>query len=322
MEDAHSIVKNFAGNQGDIYLGLFDGDGGNGTAMWCFQKFHQLLESNVQSHGSMLQMSALMATTFQQADDIICNKFQDYDDSGCTAAVGYIKCANESCSQELLSPFLGNATSASIRNKKIASYLYTANVGDARIVICHRGKAERLTTDHRIEDTREIQRVIKAGGQIIGGRVDGVLAVTRSLGDAKFKDYVCGKPYTTETLLDDVHDEFFIIACDGLWDVCSDQNAVDLIRHVYDCELASRCLVQHALKCGATDNISCIVVRLVEPSKFKAMVSGIRIPRSWRGVKFKDQLKEEEEDCETEVTSGNSLGNWEMYSNPSPFMAL
>jgi serine/threonine protein phosphatase PrpC len=43
----------------------------------------------------------------------------------------------------------------------------------------------------------------------------GVLAVTRSLGDASMKEFVVGSPYTTETALDD-GDEFLIVACDGV----------------------------------------------------------------------------------------------------------
>lgn len=43
----------------------------------------------------------------------------------------------------------------------------------------------------------------------------GVLAVTRSLGDASVKEFVVGSPYTTETALDE-NDEFLIVACDGV----------------------------------------------------------------------------------------------------------
>jgi protein phosphatase PTC1 len=46
-----------------------------------------------------------------------------------------------------------------------------------------------------------------------------------------------------------------------LWDVCSDQEAVDLIRHTSDPQAASRSLVEHALQRFSTDNLSCMVVR-------------------------------------------------------------
>ena len=46
-----------------------------------------------------------------------------------------------------------------------------------------------------------------------------------------------------------------------LWDVCTDQEAVDLVRHTYDPQIGSKQLVEHALARFSTDNLSCMVVR-------------------------------------------------------------
>lgn len=43
--------------------------------------------------------------------------------------------------------------------------------------------------------------------------------------------------------------------------MCSDQEAVDLIRDIPDPQLASKALVEHALSRFSTDNLSCMVVR-------------------------------------------------------------
>ena len=166
--------------------------------------------------------------------------------------------------------------------------LYTANVGDARIVLCRNGKALRLSYDHKGSDENEGKRVANAGGLILNNRVNGVLAVTRALGDTYMKDLVTGHPYTTETVIQPDADEFIILACDGvscgrhqiflciytnsplsksslimrqLWDVCTDQEAVDLIRNVQDAQAASKVLVDHALSRFSTDNLSCMIVR-------------------------------------------------------------
>jgi len=53
------------------------------------------------------------------------------------------------------------------------------------------------------------------------------------------------------------------LACDGLWDVCTDQEAVDLIRNSQDPQHASKQLVDHALARFSTDNLSCMVVRFI-----------------------------------------------------------
>lgn len=94
--------------------------------------------------------------------------------------------------------------------------LYTANVGDARIVLCRNGRALRLSYDHKGSDENEGRRVANAGGLILNNRVNGVLAVTRALGDAYMKDLVTGHPYTTETVIQPDQDEFIILACDGV----------------------------------------------------------------------------------------------------------
>lgn len=94
--------------------------------------------------------------------------------------------------------------------------LYTANVGDARIILCRKGKALRLSYDHKGSDENEGKRVANAGGLILNNRVNGVLAVTRALGDNYMKDLVTGHPYTTETVIQPGMDEFIILACDGV----------------------------------------------------------------------------------------------------------
>ncbi|KAF8200822.1 phosphatase 2C-domain-containing protein [Pholiota molesta] len=138
--------------------------------------------------------------------------------------------------------------------------LYSANAGDARGVLCRAGKAVRLTYDHKGSDKQEAKRITDAGGFVMSGRVNGVLAVTRSLGDSSMKEFVVGAPYTTETELCE-DDELLILACDGLWDVIGDQAAVELIRDVEDAQEASSKLLNHALSHHTTDNVTVIVVR-------------------------------------------------------------
>lgn len=60
-----------------------------------------------------------------------------------------------------------------------------------------------------------------------------------------------------------------------LWDVCSDQEAVDHVRTVQDPQDASRMLVEHALARFSTDNLSCMVVRFDKPKKLHSAISPI-----------------------------------------------
>ncbi|KAI5889693.1 protein phosphatase 2C [Schizophyllum commune H4-8] len=156
--------------------------------------------------------------------------------------------------------------------------LYSANVGDARGVLCRGERAVRLTYDHKGSDRMEAQRIMDAGGFVMSGRVNGVLAVTRSLGDSSMKDFVVGAPYTTETELSE-EDQFLIMACDGLWDVVSDQLAVDLVlgkvaeegdqkprSDPIDAQEAAEKLVKYALRNHTLDNITVVVIVFKKPA--------------------------------------------------------
>ena len=62
-----------------------------------------------------------------------------------------------------------------------------ANAGDSRSVLCRSGKAIQLSEDHKPENPIELQRITKAGGKIINGRVNGGLNLSRSFGDFSYK---------------------------------------------------------------------------------------------------------------------------------------
>lgn len=106
-------------------------------------------------------------------------------------------------------------TTVTVPPSDLRRVLYTANAGDARAVLCRAGKAVRLSYDHKGSDKQEAKRIMDAGGFVMSGRVNGVLAVTRSLGDSSMKEFVVGSPYTTETELCEA-DEFLVLACDGV----------------------------------------------------------------------------------------------------------
>ncbi len=109
--------------------------------------------------------------------------------------------------------------------------LYSANVGDtteqcSQVVLV---QLYRVTLDHKASEQEEIKRIEAAGGFVRGKRVLGVLTVTRSFGDHSMKNLVLARPYTSKVRLEPQHD-LLILACDGVWDVFSDQEAVDFVR--------------------------------------------------------------------------------------------
>lgn len=271
------------------YFAIFDGHAGTFAADWCGKKLHLILEDTIRKNPNT-PIPELLDQTFTVVDQQL--EKLPLKNSGCTAvtavlrwedripnpqsstgsvlfapaAVSAIKQVGDSASGKVdpldAAPTGEQQVEAKLRTEASRQrVLYTANVGDARIVLCRNGRALRLSYDHKGSDENEGRRVASAGGLILNNRVNGVLAVTRALGDAYMKDLVTGHPYTTETVIQADQDEFLILACDGLWDVCSDQEAVDLVRGIFDPQEASKKLVDHALARFSTDNLSCMVVR-------------------------------------------------------------
>ncbi|KAF5858976.1 Protein phosphatase 2C 1 [Aspergillus alliaceus] len=270
------------------YFSIFDGHAGTFAAEWCGKKLHLILEEIMRKNPNA-PVPELLDQTFTSVDQQL--EKLPVKNSGCTAVVALLRwedripsshsatgssalapaaaaaaARDDSNSEADDTPTQATSSGASIlpklQEKAIRQrVLYTANVGDARIILCRNGKALRLSYDHKGSDENEGKRITNAGGLILNNRVNGVLAVTRALGDAYLKDLVTGHPYTTETVILPDSDEFIILACDGLWDVCSDQEAVDLIRNVPDAQEASKILVDYALARFSTDNLSCMVIR-------------------------------------------------------------
>ncbi|KAJ2400515.1 phosphatase 2C [Coemansia sp. RSA 2559] len=242
MEDAHFYSYDFDGVKGQCFMAIFDGHAGKQAAQWCSQNFADIFLELKKDFPDQ-SIPTLFNKAFIEADRRLAADVKT--NSGCTAVVAFLQVTEV-------------ATDKGVERQRT---LFCANVGDARAVLSQGGAAARLTYDHKGDDTREIERIFESGGYVFNGRVNGVLAVTRALGDSSLKQFVIGNPFTTETKLDN-DDDLLILACDGLWDVCSDQEAVDLVRENMDPSRASQALLDYALSNESTDNITTMVFRL------------------------------------------------------------
>lgn len=155
--------------------------------------------------------------------------------------------------------------------------LCVANTGDCRAVLSRGGTALPLSDDHKPDRKDEERRIKKAGGVVLNvngvwrltagknesGTCPGYLAVSRAFGDNGFKDpqllVVCTPDVRTVDLVQE--DAFVILACDGVWDVLSNQEAVDIAsEHFANPIAAAAALVRSAFKKGSLDNITATVV--------------------------------------------------------------
>ncbi|KAH1108547.1 hypothetical protein J1N35_012315 [Gossypium stocksii] len=153
-------------------------------------------------------------------------------------------------------------------------HLMVANAGDCRAVLCRKGEAVDMSEDHRPIYPSERRRVEDLGGFIDDGYLNGVLSVSRALGDWDMKfpkgssSPLIAEPEFRQVVLTE-DDEFLIIGCDGIWDVISSQHAVSIVRKGLrrhdDPEQCARDLVMEALRCNTFDNLTVIVVCFSSP---------------------------------------------------------
>jgi len=225
-------------------------------------------------------------------------------------------------------------------------WIVCANAGDSRAVFSKNGhKAVPLSYDHKPDDEEEERRIRAAGGYVAGGRVEGDLAVSRGLGDFRFKDLDSAllgtaagtaaagasatqpnsmndhattngsssstKPVTPEdqkvSPVPDIivqnrnkeHDEFIIVACDGIWDVQTNYEGVTTVANIFeegesDMGLVCEELLDLCLRMGSKDNMTALVL------KFGPQQIG-----QGGGVAARRQAREAAE--QTEATESSSL---------------
>lgn len=151
----------------------------------------------------------------------------------------------------------------------IGMELVCAHVGDSRAILCRDGEAIRLCEDHRPYRRDELERIEAAGGIILtsGGmyRVNGILGVSRAIGDRELKEFVIAEPEINTREISE-QDEFLIVASDGLWDVVDDNECVEITQKILHdssrLDNVAKGLTAEAFERGSKDDISVIVVDL------------------------------------------------------------
>ncbi|KAI8988470.1 phosphatase 2C-like domain-containing protein [Mycotypha africana] len=257
MEDAHTIIPSYA-DTGASFFAVFDGHGGDEVAKYSGRELHKKIMTS-KSFAQKRYRDAIRIGHYAIDEDLRKDPHFDKDYSGSTAVTAMITKDN---------------------------VLYVSNVGDSRAVISTKnGRGIPLTQDHKPRHPKEAVRIKNAGGFVENGRVNGSLALSRALGDFIFKSNtqltpdlqaVTAEPDIIEHLLTD-HDEFVVLACDGIWDCLTNQQVVDFVRHKL-CEhkslgpiceeLMDYCLAETANMTGiGCDNMTVIIVAFLRKRK-------------------------------------------------------
>ncbi|KAK4389124.1 putative protein phosphatase 2C 75 [Sesamum angolense] len=244
MEDAVAIQTNLCSpviNRGRPvhFFGVYDGHGGDHFALTCKEKMHEILkeelmrvamQTNPMRRAGSTSMAAprLPPAPGLPADESLLQEAWRVVITRCfskTEMVGLHTCGCGSvgfrcgCNRSLVA-YSGTTAVAVVLTD---SHIVVGNCGDSRAILYRGGRVVPLTFDHKPDRADEKARILATGGRVLNmdcARVEGILAMSRAIGDRYLKPYVISEPEVTFTRRDQ-EDEFLILATDGLWDVMS-----------------------------------------------------------------------------------------------------
>lgn len=304
IEDFHSIRLQSTHQ----FYGVFDGHFGNLASKYAASKLYAELSSRLGNLHDIMDKYGMSWKS--QVFDLVSTSF-------------------EVLHQRFLSVAASSPGGVMDQSGTTATVLYVAddgivvgNVGDSRAILSVGASYQenttvgflQLTVDHVASDPSEQRRIESLGGFVSSdnkkdsiARVNGTLAVSRSIGDATLAPLLsrtphvvaftrkevlqqCRSPPTASaSALDHINNTesefpcFIVVASDGLWDVISNQEAVDMVLEVIRQYItpenttfrleegggafqeAAQRLTQEAYVRGSTDNIGVCVVALTFP---------------------------------------------------------
>ena len=248
-EDKHNVIINIDGKDGSIapinFYAVYDGHGGKFVS--------KFLSENIPQFFTNLKITYPLHTNYVERvygifDNILSEKYSKYATevgSTCLIVIQY-KHGND-------------------------MFLNILNTGDSRCILCRNNMEFALTKDHKPNWPEEKIRLASLGGEITFDGFDwriGDLSVSRAFGDLGNKPFITNMPDIYRYKIQHT-DKFVVLACDGLWDIMTNQDVVNYVLDTcYDISTNMRInkkinvakrLAEYAIAKGSTDNVSVIV---------------------------------------------------------------
>ncbi|XP_047941297.1 probable protein phosphatase 2C 21 isoform X1 [Salvia hispanica] len=309
MDDAHAAIPNLDNTRS--LFGVYDGYRGDEVAKFCAKFLHQqVLKQEEYSAGDVgtalrkafLRMDEMMTGQRGWRELVILgDKLHMFD--------GLMEClifatrhgaeadewTEEGPHSNFRGPYSGSTACVAVIGE---NQLVVANAGDSRCVISRNGQALELSVDHRPILPVERERIIRGGGYVRWGRVQGYLDISRAIGGVEFKSIINLPPeeqmVTADPEVKTVEftdkDEFIVIATDGiclpLRDSMSSQEVVEFIHKQLQqesklssvCEkVLDWCLAPTDRVGDGCDNMTMILIQLKKPVQ-SGEPSGMRSP--------------------------------------------
>jgi len=262
MEDAHSAVIGIPDIGDNIsWFAVFDGHAGSRVSYHCSNHLLECISSSGQFRDSLKKENELgEEELMDKVKSGILQGFLELDEK--------LRQIPEVANGEDKS---GTTAVCVLISSK---YIIFSNCGDSRGVLSGDGaKPVLVTQDHKPNNPPELERIQNAGGSVMIQRVNGSLAVSRALGDFEYKN-VDGKGPTEQLVSPEPEfymkkretekDEFLVLACDGVWDVMTNEDICSFIsarmRVTDNLEQIANEVIDTCLHKGSRDNMSIIII--------------------------------------------------------------
>eukprot|EP00428_Durinskia_dybowskii_P079457 CAMPEP_0170449776 /NCGR_PEP_ID=MMETSP0117_2-20130122/51426_1 /TAXON_ID=400756 /ORGANISM="Durinskia baltica, Strain CSIRO CS-38" /LENGTH=286 /DNA_ID=CAMNT_0010711043 /DNA_START=251 /DNA_END=1111 /DNA_ORIENTATION=+ len=249
QEDRHEELKGSGASDSSLY-GVFDGHGGHRAAQYCKDYLLKCIAGDAEFEANPAK--ALFRSFFKVDAEFSAKARIQMMTDGSTATV------------------------AIIHDGKV----YVGNAGDSRAIIVKKGgKIKPMSDDHRPDRKDEEQRIRKLGGSVVHWgrwRVEGILAVSRSIGDVTLQPYITCEPEIIEKQIEP-DDEYLVLASDGVFDVIENEDVGKIVlRNARDFLNVAKRLCTEAIIMGTQDNVTALVIDLKQRVRLPTKEGGSR----------------------------------------------
>ena len=276
MEDSYDVFI----DESEKYniFSVYDGHGGYECAEFCKTHLNKLVYKNLVEY-SMCSSSGSEVKESGDFSDAIRKAFCTVDDL-------YCKLCESDANR------VDGSTATVVVHDLAKERLLTASVGDSRAILFQYGdlltarpigdrsssnRIEVLNTIHLASDSGEAKRIVRSGGKIVSTnglpRVEGVLMVSRAIGDSYLKKLVVSEPsLTTYEISEEGQNRIVLIGSDGLFDYMEDEELYTLFRPCNNLDELQSCVqrsVGTAISRGSNDNVTLVAIPLCEKLKNK-----------------------------------------------------
>lgn len=279
-QDAMIVWENFGSMADTVFCGVFDGHGPYGHII--AKRVRDLLPLKLGSHlesylscEEVLKEISLNTADRKTSDSLVhisangesrvYNKDQDMVQTLLTSIVKAYRFMDKELKLQVdVDCFCSGTTAVTL--VKQGQHLVVGNIGDSRAVLGMRNKENKLVPFQLTEDLKpdvpaEAERIKRCRGRIFALRDEpGVarlwlpnhnspgLAMARAFGDFCLKDFgLISVPDVSYRRLTE-KDEFVVLATDGIWDVLTNEEVVEIVAKAPTRCTAGRALVEAAVR--------------------------------------------------------------------------